>query len=105
MSENIENPFTNTELNDIFEKQRKKIPFEFTKNVKDECGKKYKLTVNSMSTDYYDIWHDDYIINFDKSYATGGKGYACNRFETFDDLKNEIFSAFDLVECSQTTLF
>lgn len=37
----IENPFTNAELNDIFQKQREKIPFKIIKNVKDECGKEY----------------------------------------------------------------
>ena len=102
----IENPFTNTELNDIFQKQREKIPFKIIKSVKDD-GKEYDLTINGhfIPTDYYDIWRDDYIVGFDKSYKTGGKGYANNRFETFDELKNEIFSAFDLVECLQTTLF
>ena len=107
MQMSIENPFTNAELNDIFKNQREKIPFEITKNVKDEDDKKYKLSINGrfIPTDYYDIWHDDYIVDFDKSYATGGRSYASNRFETFDELKNEIFSAFDLVECSQITLF
>lgn len=107
MQMSIENPFTNAELNDIFKKQKEKIPFKIIKNVKDECGKEYELSINGrfIPTDYYDIWQDDYIVGFDKSYATGGRGYANNRFETFDELKNEIFSAFDLVECLQTTLF
>ena len=36
MQMSIENPFTNSELNDIFQKQKEKIPFEITKNIKDE---------------------------------------------------------------------
>ena len=103
----IENPFTNSELNDIFQKQKEKIPFEITKNVKDECGKEYKLSIDGrfIPNDLSDIWQDDYIVEFDKSHKTGGRSYANDRFETFDDLKNEIFNAFDLVECSQMTIF
>lgn len=102
----INNPFTNGELVQIFENQKNKIPFEIKKSVKDEQGKKWNLRLSGrFISDYcYDIWEDDYIIDFDKSDSTSGMSYANNRFEKFDELKKEIFRAFDLIE-SQLTFF
>lgn len=96
----INNPFTNGEIKEIFEKQKNKIPFEIKKSVKDEQGKKWNLRLSGrFIPDYcYDIWKDDYIISFDKSNSTSGTGYANNRFETVDKLKQNIFSAFGLTE-------
>lgn len=102
----IDNPFTNGEIKEIFEKQKNKIPFEIKKSVKDEQDQKWDLTLSGrFIPDYcYDIWKDDYIVGFDKMSSTSGSGYGSNRFETVDKLKQEIFSAFYLVE-SQLTFF
>ena len=106
MSNSIDNPFTNSELRHIFENQKNKIPFEIKKSVKDEQGKEWDLKVKGrfISENYFYIWHDDYIVDFDKMTSTSDTCHACNRFENFDELKKEIFNSFDLVE-SQLTFF
>ena len=102
----INNPFTNAELKEIFENQKNKIPFEIKKSVKDEQGELWdlKLSGRFIPDSLFDIWNDDYIVDFDKMTSMSGACHACNRFENFDKLKQEIFNAFDLVE-SQLTFF
>ena len=100
MKSRIENPYTNAELEEMFQKQLNKEYFEFKKNAVADNGVSYVLTVSGhkIEDEFYDIWKDDYIVSFDKLSKTDGKGHSSNRFKTFDDFKNEIFKAFDLVE-------
>lgn len=95
---NLINPFTDYEIQEMFEKQLKKEPFEIRKTTKDENGKEYQLRIHGAFIPEFvrDIWNDDYIIHFDLDTKTSGQGYAENRFTTASDLKNEIFEAFHL---------
>ena len=107
MRAEIENPFYQSELNEMFEKQRDKAEFEVKKEVKDKSGKAWTLKVDghSIGLDYYDIWHDDYIVGFDCHGSLEGSGYAKNRFDSVEAFKSEIFKAFGLTEPAQMTLF
>lgn len=103
----IENPFTNSEIQEIFNNQLNKVPFEVIKNVKDDEGKKWELKLDGrFIPDYcFDIWHDYYIVGFDKMNSTGGLCFAVNRFETLDELRQKIFKSFGLIERSQLSFF
>lgn len=101
----IENPFTSAELEEMFENQKRKIPFELHKDVKASGGEKIELKIHSIHTDYLDIWKDDYIVSFHyNKTSTYGHGYAKNRFDNFQDFKNEVFSTFNIEEI-QLSLF
>lgn len=102
----IENPFTSAELEEMFENQKNKIPFEFHKNVKASGGVCIELKIYSMHTNHLDIWKDDYIVSFsyNNQSTTYGHGHAKNRFDNFQDFKNEIFSTFNIEEI-QLSLF
>lgn len=102
----IENPFTSSELEEMFENQKNKIPFELHKDVKASSGECIELKIHSMHTNYLDIWKDDYIVSFhyNNRSSTYGFGFAKNRFDDFDEFKKEIFSIF-LIEEIQLSLF
>ncbi|MEE1503102.1 MAG: hypothetical protein UGF89_02510 [Acutalibacteraceae bacterium] len=103
----IPNPFTNAELEDCFNKQLNKIPFELTKEVKTEGPKPIVLRLSYLETDNKGVWNDTYIVDFsyDNRNTTYGCGYARNRFDNFETFKNEIFEAFGLEEETQLSLF
>lgn len=107
MRAEIENPFYPSELNEIFEKQRDKVEFEVKKEVKDKRSQKWTLTIHGhpIGQDYYDIWHDDYIVSFDCHNNGSGHSYAKNRFDSIEKFKAEIFEAFNLTEPAQITFF
>lgn len=107
MRKEFENPFHTSELNEMFEKQRNKVPFELKKEVKDENGKKWNLKIEgrTIGPQNYDIWHDDYIVSFDAHTNDEGHGYAKNRFPSVEALKKEVFTAFNLTEPAQMTFF
>ena len=107
MRAEIENPFDNSELNEMFEKQRNIIEFDTKKEVKDKDGKKWSLTVDGrhIGEDNFDIWHDDYIVSFDCHGNLEGHSYAKNRFESIEAFKAEVFRAFGLTEPAQMTFF
>ena len=104
-----ENPFELTELQYAFECQRDKKPFQIVKKIKGKNGDNVTMTIkgNSITENYYEIWNDDYIVHFDLEQDNGksGRGYARNRFNTIEELKAEIFSAFNLIEQAQMSLF
>lgn len=103
----IENPFSSSELQQMFEKQRDKQEFIVKKMAKDESGHQWVLTINGrkISAVNFDIWHDDYIISYDRCDKTSGGGYAINRVNTLEEFKAEIFKVFHLQEPAQMTLF
>jgi len=103
----IPNPFTNAELEDCFNKQLNKIPFELTKEVKTEGPKPIVLRLSYIEVDDNGVWNDTYIVDFsyDNRNTTYGCGYARNRFDDFERFKKEVFSAFGLEEDVQLRLF
>lgn len=105
MKSRIENPYTTAELKDMFQKQLNKVPFKITKETKD--GKeKVTLSIKGKATKYLDIWHDDYVLLFDKEYKTSGSGSGKNRSKTFEDFKKLVFDWFGLEEAeTQLTFF
>lgn len=107
MRAEIENPFYPSELNEMFKKQRDKFEFTVKKEVKDKSGKAWTLKVDGhlIGLDYYDIWHDDYIVGFDCHGSLEGSSYAKNRFDSVETFKAEVFRAFGLTEPAQMTLF
>lgn len=102
-----ENPFEPTEIQYAFDCQEKKLPFEIVKEAKTFNGQNatYSLKGRSIPNNYYEIWEDDYIVHFSCVYGNSGSGYAKNRFDTIEKFKEEILSAFNLVEKIQLSLF
>lgn len=102
----MESPFSDAELQEIFEKQKSKIPFELRKNiVVDKNNGVIRISGKSLNESYYDIWHDDYILHFDTEFKTSGSGFGHNRFSTFDEFKSFVFKTFNLTEQAQISLF
>lgn len=105
-NQKIESPFSDAELQEIFEKQKAKIPFEAKKNVVvDKKNGVIRISGKPLNESYYDIWNDDYILHFDIEFKTSGHGFGQNRFSTFDEFKEFVFKTFNLTEQAQISLF
>ena len=107
MSALIENPYTYIEIQDMFEKQRDKVPFEMIKDVQDDSGAKWKLTTSGRFIDKscFDIWKDDYIVSFWKDTKNTGSSHPYNRFSDINDFKAKLFSCFGLETPTQISMF
>ena len=107
MREVLKNPFSKEDIRQMFEMQLSKVPFEVEKNTADEKGTKWTVCVigTSISEKHFDIWHDDFIVRFNSKFNQGGRGYAHNIIQNFDDFRAEIFKAFNLQEDVQLSLF
>lgn len=110
MRDLTENPYTNIEIQDMFEKQRDKVPFELVKYVTDNDGDKWQLRIAGKSIkentlNVIDIWNDDYILFFDGDTKNKGYGHGHNRFTNIEDLKKHIFDTFHLEEPQQISFF
>ena len=109
------NPFTDSEMRMMFEKQRDKVPFEIRKYGQTEDRRYYEFCVDGryISENVQDIWNDDYIIGFQSNYSApdtkgykSGHGYGNKRIPNFEQFRQEIFDAFNLIEVDeQLSLF
>lgn len=111
MNNCIENPYTYSEIQDMFSKQRDKVPFDVRKNVTINNGEKWCFRIEGYSIkdnflNVMDIWKDDYILSFNADKKSGeGRGYCTNRFASFEEFKAEIFKCFNLEEQQQISMF
>lgn len=102
----IQNPFTNTELQDMFAKQKNKIEFKVVKEIKHQ-SKGIVLTVSSHITDNLDVWPFGYFVSF--SYNNRNTTYGCgcpyNPFDDFEKFKSKMFEIYNVEEDAQLSLF
>lgn len=107
MSENFDNPFSEAELNELFEKQKNKVPFELKKAAKRDDGKDFTLSVEGhfVPESCFRIWSDNFIVSFDAQAKDEGHGYAHRRFDSLEGLRAEVTKAFHLREEAQIRFF
>lgn len=107
MSERFDNPFSDLELNEIFEKQKNKVVFEMKKTAKRDDGKEFMLSVKGdfIPESCFHIWNDDFIVYFNSQAKDEGGGYARNIFSSINSLIAEVIKAFHLREEAQIRFF
>lgn len=103
----FENPFSDIELNEIFEKQKNKVVFEMKKTAKRDDGKEFVLSVEGLFVpeSCFHIWSDNFIVSFDAQAKNEGHGYAHRRFDSLEGLRAEVTKAFHLREEAQIRFF